>query len=132
MRIGVLFVSPHREDAALLSRILGSLPMLLEHVADLKQASATILDEPYRVILTEAHLPDGSWRDVLELARRFTPGSDVIVTDATADARFWAEALNLGAYDFIAQPFATAEVLRILSNACSRPFGQPKTLRATL
>jgi len=28
--------------------------------------------------------------------------------------------LNMGAYDLIAQPFATAEVQRILSNACAR------------
>ena len=120
MRIGVLFVSPHREDATVLSRMLSSLPVPLEHVADLQHASATIQAEPYQVILTEATLPDGTWRDVLDMARRVTPGPEVIVTDASADARFWAEALNLGAYDLIAQPFATAEVQRILSYACSR------------
>ena len=38
-----------------------------------------------------------------------------------AAARFWAEALNLGAYDLLAQPFYEPEVRRILSNACSRP-----------
>lgn len=57
---------------------------------------------------------------MLNLARQSTPGLDVIVTDRKADARFWAEALNLGAYDLIAQPFSTAEVRRILANACSR------------
>ena len=34
---------------------------------------------------------------------------------------FWAEALNLGAYDLLAQPFYEPEVRRILYNACSRP-----------
>ena len=120
MRTGVLFVSPHREDATVLSRMLSSLPVPLEHVADLKRARATIQTEPYQVILTEAALPDGTWQDVLDMARVVKPAPAVIVTDASADARFWAEALNLGAYDLIAQPFATAEVRRILSYACSR------------
>ncbi len=132
MRIGVLFVSPHHEDAAVLSRMLGSLSMPLEHVANLKHASATIQDEPYQVILTEANLPDGTWRDVLDMARGLTPGPEVIVTDAAADARFWAEALNLGAYDLIAQPFDTAEVQRILSYACSRPSARTRVAGAAV
>ena len=132
MRRGVLFVSPRRQDAMVLSHMLRSVSTRLEHVADLKDARMIMQGEPYQVILTEANLPDGTWRDVLELARKTEPASDVIVTDASADARFWAEALNLGAYDLIAQPFATAEVQRILSNACSRPSTVPKTATATL
>ena len=127
MRTGVLFVSPHHEDATVLSRMLGSLPVPLEHVADLQHARATIQLEPYQVILTEAILSDGTWRDVVDLARRVSPAPAVIVTDASADARFWAEVLNLGAYDLIAQPFATAEVRRILSYACSRLSDKSRT-----
>jgi len=127
MRTGVLFVSPHREDATVLSRMLGSLPVPLEHVADLQRARATIQAEPYQVILTEAILPDGTWRDIVDISRRVTPAPAVIVTDASADARFWAEALNLGAYDLIAQPFAAAEVRRILSYACSRLSDKSRT-----
>lgn len=119
MQPGVLFVSPSREDARVLMRMLGSLPMALQHVTDIEHARTAILTDPYQVILTEALLPDGTWLDVLNLAQA-APGSEVIVTDRQADARFWAEALNLGAYDLIAQPFAPAEVRRILSNACSR------------
>ena len=117
---GVLFVSPRREDATTLSSMLGSLSVPIEYVADLAQARAMIRDGNYPVILTEANLRDGTWLDVLDLAHRVTPRSEVIVTDATADARFWAEVLNMGAYDLIAQPFATGEVQRILSNACAR------------
>jgi DNA-binding NtrC family response regulator len=120
MGTGVLFVSPRREDATTLSSMLGSLSVPIEYVADLAHARAMIRDGKYPVILTEANLNDGTWLDVLDLARRVTPRSEVIVTDVRADARFWAEVLNMGAYDLIAQPFATAEVQRILSNACAR------------
>ncbi len=132
MRTGVLFVTPHREDATVLSRMLGSLPVLLEHVADLQHARAAIQAEPYPVILTEATLPDGTWRDVLDMVRGIVPGPAVIVTDPSADAHFWAEALNLGAYDLIAQPFTTAEVRRILSYACSRSSDKSRTAAVTV
>ena len=132
MSTGVLFVSPHGEDAKAIARMLGSLSVPIEHVADMAHAREKIRKREYQVILTEANLPDGTWLDVLNLARRISPNCEVIVTDASADARFWAEALNMGAYDLIAQPFATAEVQRILSNACSRPGPQPKVATASL
>jgi DNA-binding NtrC family response regulator len=128
---GVLFVSPRSEDATTISRMLGSLSVPIEYVADLAHARAIIRDGMYPVILTEAILNDGTWLDVLDLARRVTPRSEVIVTDASADARFWAEVMNMGAYDLIAQPFATGEVQRILSNACSRAYASAKFVAAT-
>jgi DNA-binding NtrC family response regulator len=132
MRNGILFVSPHREDAAVLSHMLGGLSVPLEYVADLKHARGKMTGATYPVILTEASLSDGTWLDVLDLAHRLAPQSEVIVTDPDADARFWAEALNRGAYDLIAQPFATTEVQRILGNACSHSWLQPKAIRAAV
>ena len=120
MSSGILFVSPHQEDANRLSQMLSPLPMAFDHAPDLTHARAKLQRDRYDVILTEADLPDGAWLDVLNLARQIAPDSEVIVTDPLADGRFWAEALNLGAYDLIAQPFYEPEVRRILSNACSR------------
>jgi DNA-binding NtrC family response regulator len=120
MALPFLFISPHREDAVRLSQMLSPLPLAFDHVGGLAQARAELAERRYQVILTEAGLPDGSWLDVLSLARAMAPAAEVIVTDRHADARFWAEALNLGAYDMLAQPFYESEVRRILSNACSR------------
>ncbi|MBI2680259.1 MAG: hypothetical protein HYX25_04535 [Candidatus Solibacter usitatus] len=131
MKPGVLFVTPHSQDADLLSRMLSPLPLHLEHVADFAHLRAKMQDRSYRVILTESTLPDGTWLAVLELARVLKPSPEVIVTQALADARFWSEALNLGAYDLIPQPFAASEVRRILSNACSRP-ARREAVAATL
>ena len=54
----------------------------------------------------------------------------VVVTHPHADARFWSEALNLGAYDLLTQPFYEPEVRRILYNACSRPSETVRVLTA--
>jgi two-component system response regulator PilR (NtrC family) len=120
MRSRILFISGCSSDARRLSRMLNTLPLVLEHAESLQQARAKLQQDEYEVILTEATLPDGRWLDVLHLARENPQQVEVIVTDPQADARFWAEALNLGAYDLLAQPFYEPEVRRILFNACSR------------
>lgn len=121
MRSRILFVSGHAGDARLLTRMLHPLRIQLEHAQDLRQARARLKQQEYDVVLTEAALPDGNWLDALRLVRDSPRDAEVIVTDPQADARFWAEALNLGAYDLLAQPFYEPEVRRILYNACSRP-----------
>jgi DNA-binding NtrC family response regulator len=110
--------------------MLHALPVKLEHVPSLHHARTRLRQQEYDVILTEAALPDGKWLDVLHLVRECPREPEVIVTDPQADARFWAEALNLGAYDLLAQPFYEPEVRRILYNACSRPPSQTSQMGA--
>ena len=130
MKSRILFVSEHCEDARQISRMLQLLPMAIDHAGTLQQARAQLRTDDYKVLLTEAALPDGSWLDALHLARECPHDLQVIVTDPHADARLWAEALNLGAYDLIAQPFYAPEVRRILYNACSRQSGQGAPMAA--
>lgn len=120
MRSEVLFISPRSQDAALLSHLVEDVPLCVDHAEDLEQARTKLSRDPYEVVLTEAALPDGDWTDVMHLAGRMAPDARVIVTAPHADARFWSEAINVGVYDLVAQPFAAAEVQRILSNACGR------------
>jgi DNA-binding NtrC family response regulator len=120
MKSRILFVSGHRDDARQISQMLQLMPIAIEHAGTLQQARTKLRKDDYDVLLTEAALPDGSWLDALHLARECPNDLQVIVTDPQADARLWSEALNLGAYDLIAQPFYEPEVRRILYNACSR------------
>ncbi len=120
MRSRILYISESSEDARRLSQMLQPLPLRLDHAKSLKSARERLTSHNYDVVLTDAHLPDGEWLDVLHLVRDTPAEPQVIVTDPHADARFWAEALNLGAYDLLAQPFNQPEVQRILYNACAR------------
>ena len=130
MRSRILFVTGHHEDVHRLSQMLHSLPLALDHAQTVQQARAKLRQSDYEVILTEADLPDGNWLDVLHVARKHPAELEVIVTDPHADARFWSEALNLGAYDLVSQPFYEPEVRRILSNACSRTTSQAYPITA--
>jgi DNA-binding NtrC family response regulator len=115
-----LFVSGHREDAERLAEMLNSLPVIVEHVESLERARAELRQKDYDVVLTEAVLADGNWLDALHVVREHPNELEVIVTDAQADARLWSEALNMGAFDLLAQPFYEPEVKRIVYNACFR------------
>jgi CheY-like chemotaxis protein len=55
------------------------------------------------------------WKEMLDSITDM-PGAPVLIVSATkADEQLWAEALNVGAYDVLAKPFDTAEVVRSLS-----------------
>jgi len=120
MESSVLFISGYPDDANRLSEMLQALPLGLVHVSNLERARHELQQRSYSVILSEASLPDGKWEDALNLARECQGQVELIVTDQDADARLWAEALNLGAYDVLSQPFYEPEVRRILHSACSR------------
>ena len=113
----VLFVSPYTQDAWALQAMLRQVSVAVVHVTSLKKAVHQMGSAWFPVVLTEAKLEDGGWRDLLRLTR--LKGSELVVTDAFADARFWAEAINLGAFDVLAQPFHGTEVQRVLASASS-------------
>jgi len=117
MDSSVLFVSPYVQDANSLAEMLDEISISVVHADSLKDAVSKLKSADFGVILTEARLNDGNWLDVLELTRRL--GRELVVTDAWADARFWATAINLGAYDLLAQPFRGSEVRRVLASASS-------------
>jgi len=119
MRSRILLLSGRHDEARNLSQMLHDLPLLMDHAENLQQARAKLHQKDYQVVLTEAVLPDGKWLDVLHLVRECPDDPHVIVTSAHADGALWSEALNLGVYDLLAQPFYEPEVRRILSNACS-------------
>ena len=120
MKSQVLCIYGHRDDARKLSQMLHALPGSVEHARTLAQARAKLLNTDFDAVLTDSAFPGGTWLDVLHLAREAPRELRVIVTDPQADARFWAEVLNLGAFDLVTQPFEEHEVRRIVQNACAR------------
>ena len=120
MKSRLLCICGHRDDATKLSQMLQALPVALEHARTLAQARTKLRSSDYDVVLTQSSFPGGNWLDVLHLVREVPREVRVIVTDPHADERLWAEALNLGAFDVVTQPFEEFEVRRIVQNACTR------------
>ena len=124
-RLRVLFVSSRREDAGMLTQILKPESIEFKHVSSLEDARQTLGQVSFGAVLTEAYLQDGDWKDVLGATWELETVPAVVVTHRFADDRFWAEVLNLGCYDMLAQPFDASEVRRILTSACGHPDARP-------
>ena len=123
MRFRILFISGCADNARRLSQMLRPLRFEMHHAKTLQQARDKIRKFAYRLIVTEATLPDAGWSEVVQTADRHSGNLPVIVTDPQADARLWSEVLNQGGYDLITQPFYAPEVQRILENAATRSAG---------
>jgi DNA-binding response OmpR family regulator len=72
------------------------------------------------VVICEHSLPDGSWPDILRTAQALPRSPALIVTSRLADDKLWAEVLNLGGQDVLAQPFRAEEVMWIVRSAHRR------------
>ena len=68
-------------------------------------------------VICESALPDGDWRNVLHHLHGAPAGPPLIVTPPSADEALWAEVLNLGGFDVLAQPFDVMEVSRVTDAA---------------
>jgi DNA-binding NtrC family response regulator len=83
----------------------------------LTRALTQLREQRIPLVVCERDLAPGSWIDVLDQIERLPDPPFLIVTSRMADERFWAEALNRGAYDVLAKPFDRTEVARVVSLA---------------
>ncbi len=116
--ISAIAILPAQPDRLQLSEIFRHSRWHLDLSESLADALALLTRRDADVVLTDCHLPDGGWKDVLyELARRHTAAPPVIVVSRLADERLWAEVLNLCGHDVLATPFRADEVLWSISSA---------------
>jgi DNA-binding response OmpR family regulator len=113
----VLLVSPNEEDHWALIHILRPAGWAVDTASTCAEAVRSLATEAAPVVIVERQLPDGNWRTVLNQLMRMEFPPKLIVTSRLADERLWAEVLNLGGFDVLAQPFCAAEALRCISSA---------------
>ncbi len=104
-----------------LTRIWPDFKWHLHHVATVGQAIAFTNLIDTAVVVCERELPDGGWKVLLDSFHRLPKPPKLIVTSRITDDALWAEVLNLGGYDVLAQPFCPEEVFQVISRACCRP-----------
>jgi len=66
------------------------------------------------MVFTDVHLADGNWADVLTLASNATAPVNVIVVARFIDMKFYIQAIERGAFDFIVPPFARLELQHVV------------------
>jgi DNA-binding NtrC family response regulator len=79
---------------------------------------------PAPLVFTDTQLPDGTWADILALAEKAALPVNVIVVAPAVNTRLYVEAIESGAFDFVAPPFNAADLAYVvrcaLDNALAR------------
>lgn len=106
----------HLERLGSIAESLGFSFHSLETVDDLRDY---LREFPAPTVWTDSHLPDGDWRDVLEICRQQSPEPPLVVTALTDSATLWVEVNEAGVAEFLSPPFAGPEVRRCLLSVTS-------------
>jgi DNA-binding NtrC family response regulator len=134
-----LSVMPQVLDQRALIPILDAHHLRLRPVANIDQAARYLeKGNPAAVVITERYLPDGTWREVLALVRKYSGGAataPVIVATANALPNLWIEVLDAGCADLVDKPFdmdgGEVELRQVLAELrCRGRLAGAPTLRA--
>ena len=112
----VLSVSPNDEDRVSLERIVKSDWTVIAS-ATVVSALSALRQIPIPIVMCDVEITVGTWGEMLDHISLLPDPPLLIVTSRLADERLWAQAMNLGAWDVLAKPFDTDEVIRIVSFA---------------
>jgi len=110
----LVVISARPETSAILGEMLSGSPWKVRPCRSNGEGLRWLSVKGAAVVISEAELADGDWRDVLESIQLLPR---LIVTARHADEQLWAEVLNLGGHDVLAQPFDKNEVARVLAAA---------------
>ena len=105
-----LAISPFEADLLFLRHMFDDANWKLFTAHTCKEGMAQLDHEQIPIVICEAHLPDGSWKDVLSRLAPILEPPRVIVASNDADERLWSEVLNLGGFDLLTTPFHQVEV----------------------
>jgi DNA-binding NtrC family response regulator len=117
-RITALLVHQNSETLAILRGALERQGMRILQ-AESRAAAKRMLSglNPAPLVFTDTHLPDGTWADILAVAENAKRPVNVIVVARLVDTRFYVEAIETGAFDFIAPPFNATDLAYVVRSA---------------
>ncbi|MGH9406392.1 MAG: response regulator [Terriglobia bacterium] len=78
------------------------------------------------IVFTGVNFSDGTWRDVMAMARSAGPPPAVILVTRLDEIQLYLEAMNEGACDYIVPPFAAADVAHIVASALGQNAESPQ------
>src|SRR5256712_5985515 len=73
-----------------------------------------IRKEPFEIVITDLRLPGMDGLQILQACKEVLPKTGVIVITAHGSVETAVEAIKMGAYDYITQPFSMDELLLIV------------------
>jgi DNA-binding response OmpR family regulator len=115
--VSALLVGGYEDERSLLREVFRECGWRLFEAPDRRRATQCLRRHPVQVVIAKSDMPDGSWQEMLDHLRCLVRPPLLIVTSRTADEHLWAEVLNLGGYDVLAEPFERDEMVRVVASA---------------
>lgn len=117
-RISALLVHENSETMAMLKAALERQGVRVTHAESRAQAKRLLEGlNPVPLVFTDTQLPDGTWADILAVAEAAHQPINVIVVARVVDTRFYVEAIETGAFDFLAPPFVSTDLAYVVRSA---------------
>jgi DNA-binding response OmpR family regulator len=118
--VSALAVGSTERDQIALQRAFREWGWNLHLASSMSEARAFLDRIPVDVVLSDRELPDGGWREMLTYLQALTDPPELVVKSRLAADSFWAEVLNMGGYDVLAEPLDNEELRRVVGAAARR------------
>jgi DNA-binding response OmpR family regulator len=112
-----LLVGGSTEELLALNEALVESEWQLCHAENIAAALKVLDTATVPVAICSCDLKNGDWREMLNAMQELPNAPSLIVGATSADNQFWAEVLNLGAYDLLMRPYNAREVAAVLDAA---------------
>lgn len=117
-RNSALLVHHNSETLSTLQGALERLGMQTIHAESRAQAQRLLGGRnPVPLVFTDTQLPDGTWADIVAVAGKAKLHVNVIVVARVVNTRFYVEAIESGAFDFLAPPFNATDLAYVVRSA---------------
>jgi len=123
LEVSLLTVGNQEKTQAFVEKISRNANWNLLSASSNQEANSLIQKNPVHVVLIEDSA-DCDWRDILRDLNRLDNPPQLVVTSRLADEYLWAEVLNMGGYDVLAQPLRSEELERVVDAANRQYLGK--------
>jgi DNA-binding NtrC family response regulator len=101
-------------------RSLQGLSRNVEAASDGEEALQTMEQNPFDVVLLDIRMPGQDGLSVLRTIKQKWPESEVVIITGYPSIDSAKEAVQLGAYDYVAKPVGPQEVINVTDGAMTR------------
>jgi DNA-binding NtrC family response regulator len=114
---GALVVNADPADQETLKDLLGACGVEADFLSTLNETIERLEEGRAGILVCNANLPDGTFRDIISAISERGLDLPVIVCSDFYDRDLYIEAMSLGAFDYLSFPYRREEVTWVVNNA---------------